>query len=190
MTTYTGPLYIGATRICLTGPALNLDGSIYTVQQLASCQLASSPDQTLDQTTRISVELTKVVNMTQSFDNNDRPLYSGIWIPKFTVQSRRDHFAYEQYGPYIRYLATSQVVVVSLIETQFYIQNIEEPIARKGEILFQNILFTTTVIGLFALAFAILKLTILPVYERVLKWISNSSIHSSETENESNESTL
>jgi hypothetical protein len=54
-------------------------------------------------------------------------------------------------------------------ETIFYINNEQQPIARTGEVIFHNILFTTTVIGIFGLAFLLFKLTFMAILTRILE---------------------
>lgn len=70
-------------------------------------------------------------------------------------------------------LKQRQTLIISLSETQFYIQNIQEPIAPQAKIVFQNIPFVTTAIGIYALAFQIIHLTLVPLYQRILKEVGN-----------------
>ena len=134
-----------------------------TVKQLAYCHLLYSNDQTMSQTTNVHLELTKMINRTEGLASNDPVVYSGIWIPTLTVKSFNDHVIYSQLGTYLRYLSPRQIISIDFSETQFFIKNTQEPIARASEILFHNILFSTVCIELFALAFLLFKLVLLPL---------------------------
>jgi hypothetical protein len=109
------------------------------------------------------MQMTKVINRTEGLSSDDPNLYSGIWIPTITVKSLNDRAAYTQRGQYLRYLVSQQIVLLEISETQFFIRNTQEPIARAGEILFHNILFSTVCLELFGLAFLIFKLALLPL---------------------------
>ncbi|CAF4736103.1 unnamed protein product [Rotaria sp. Silwood1] len=107
------------------------------------------------------------INLTESLHYSDSTNYSGIWIPTSTHGSLNDHVAYLQRGQFLRYLSTQHTLTITFSETEFYVINKQQPIARSGEVIFHNILFTTTVIGIFALAFLLFKLTFIPI----VKWI-------------------
>ncbi|CAF2521224.1 unnamed protein product [Rotaria sp. Silwood2] len=142
----TGSYYIGGILICLTGPLSTKNDSAYVVQKLDYCQPFYTFDQTIGQTTEINFALTKVINRTESLDYSDLTNYSGIWIPTSTHGSLNDRLVYLQRGTFLRYLSTQHTLIISFSETQFYVINKQQPIARRGEIIFHNILFTTTVI--------------------------------------------
>ncbi|CAF3714777.1 unnamed protein product [Rotaria sordida] len=165
----TGLYYIGGARICLTGSFATMNDSAYVVQKLDYCQLFYTSDQTLSQTIEINFALTKVINRTESLDYSDSTNYSGIWIPTSSNGSLNDRLTYLQQGAFLRYLSTQHILIISFSETEFYVINKQEPIARRGEIIFHNILFTTTIIGIFALGFLLFKLIFTPI----LKWIIN-----------------
>ena len=169
---YVGSYYIGGIFICLMGPRNTSNDSSYVVQQMEYCQLYYTSDQTLSETTEIYFALTKVINRTESLDYSGSTNHSGIWIPTSTHGSLNDRLAYLQRGAYLRYLSTQHILIISFSETQFYVMNTQEPISRMGEVLFHNVLFTTTVIGIFALTFLIFKLTFMPIVE----WIINCEV--------------
>ncbi|UJR07360.1 hypothetical protein I4U23_011646 [Adineta vaga] len=169
----TGEYYIGGVFICLTGANSTTNDSVYTVQELKFCQLFSTSEQTLGQTTKISFILTKVINRTDVLDYSGSGYYSGRWIPTTTYELLNDALAYKQQGNYLRYLATQQILKISFSETQFYVINEQQPIVRTNEMLFHGILFTTTIIGLFALAFVIIRLSLLPL----MKWMMERKVH-------------
>ncbi|CAF1234250.1 unnamed protein product [Adineta steineri] len=165
----TGLYYIGGILICLTGPRITNNSSWYTVQEMNYCQFYFTSDQTIGETTEIYFSLTKVINQTDSLEYNGLSNYSGIWIPTSTHGSLNDRVAYLQEGAYHRYLYTQHTVIINFQETPFYVMNEQEPIARTAEILFHNVLFATTVISIFALAFVIFKLIFMPVVKWILK---------------------
>ncbi|CAF0947172.1 unnamed protein product [Adineta steineri] len=168
----TGQSYIGGVYICLMGDNSTSNNSLYTVQQLKFCQLFSTDNQTISQNTEISFILTKTINITDTLDYNSASLYSGIWIPTSTYALLSDFLAYNQQGDYIRYLGTQHTLTIIFSETQFYVVNEQQPIVRRNEMIFHGVLFTTTILGLFALGFLVLKLTLITA----LKWIINRII--------------
>ncbi len=163
--TLVGNSYIGAIRICIKGPPATREDSHSSIKALATCQLLSNSDQTMPQTAYFNVDFTKSINRTEGLELNDPITYSGIWIPTLTIKSLNDEFAYEQQGTFLRYLSSQQILFMDFSETQFYIKNVQEPIARSGEIIFHNILFSTVCIELFGLAFLIFKLALLPLIQ-------------------------
>ncbi|CAF1361317.1 unnamed protein product [Adineta ricciae] len=165
----TGSHYIGGALICLAGPRLTSNDSTYIVQEMNYCSIFSTFDQTLAETTIIDFSLTKVINRTEVLDYSGLMNYTGIWIPTSTHGALSDRVAYAQRGAFLRYLSTQQTLVVSFTETPFFVMNKQEPVSRYGEILFHNVLFTTTVIGIFALVFLIFKLTLIPVGLWIIK---------------------
>ncbi len=152
---YSGASYIGGAVVCLTGPQSIRNDSSYVVQNLGYCQPLFTPNQTLGQTTDISFALTKVVNRTESLDYSGATNYSGIWIPTYTHGSLDDHIAYSQRGAFLRYLSTQHVFTITFSETAFYVMNHQEPIVRTGAVLFHDVLFTTTIIGIFTLSLSL-----------------------------------
>ena len=142
---------------------------MYTAQPLTFCQVIFNANQTLAQTVRINFELTKVINRTESLTEGGPSTYSGIWIPRMVAEITSDTMAYEQYGSYIRYFATHQMIQVTLKETPFFVMNTQEPIARRGEIIFKDVLFSTMCLEFFAFSFLLFKLAISPLVKRCAK---------------------
>ena len=162
---FLGSYYIGGLFICITGPRMTSNDSSYIVQELKYCESFTSLDQTIAQSTQIYFAMTKVINQTEFLDYSGSTNFSGIWIPTSTHGALNDHISYDQRGPFLRYFSTQHTITIAFSETQFYVMNKQEPIARQGEILFHNILFTTTIIGIFALAFLVFKLTLMPIIQ-------------------------
>ena len=165
----TGSSYIGGVKICLTGPVTtSTTSSLYVVQELNFCKVFSSDDQTLPEYLAVNFALSKVINRTELLDYSSLSNFSGIWIPTTTNSSLNDALKFEQQGAFLRYLSTEHILVVTLSETQFYVINKQEPIARTSEILFHNLLFTTTIVGIFALIFLVFNLTLIPLIKRII----------------------
>lgn len=142
---------------------------MYIVQEMDYCDFFYTSDQTLGQTTEFYFALTKIINATDALDYSGSINYSGIWIPTTTHGSLNDHLAYDQRGVHIRYLSTQHTIIISFSETQFYVINQQQPIARMGEVIFHSIIFTTTIIGIFAFGFLIFKLTFMPIVLWIIK---------------------
>lgn len=164
-----GLYFIGGLYVCLTGPSTRTNDSLYILQEMNYCESFYTSNDTLGQTTKLYFALTKVINRTDSLDYSGSNNYSGIWIPTSTHGSLDDHVMYQQRGDFLRYLSTQQTVIISFSETQFYVSNTQQPIARTGEVIFHNILFTTTILGIFALAFLLFKLTFMPIVQCLIK---------------------
>ncbi|UJR10746.1 hypothetical protein I4U23_014934 [Adineta vaga] len=179
----TGNSYVGASRICIHGPSISREESYSSIKELSFCHLISNTDQTISQQTIVKLDFTKVINRTEGLDINDPVTYSGIWIPTVTIRSLNDRIAYEQQGTYLRYLSSQQTISIALSETQFFIKNTQEPIARSGEVIFHNILFSTVCIELFGLAFLLFKLALLPLLKFLIKKAKDQCycIHSTTT---------
>jgi len=118
------------------------------------------------------ITLTKVINRTESLKNGDLSKYSGLWIPLINGKDVTTKLIYQPIvDDFYRYFYLSSKITVRQVESQFYIQNKQEPIARKFEIFFHNILFLGVTIELFGLTFLISKLVLLPFSRLTLGWI-------------------
>lgn len=158
-----GLYFIGGLYVCLTGPSSRANDSVYIVQEMNYCESFYTSNDTLGQSTHLYFALTKVINRTDLLDYSGSSNFSGIWVPTSTHGSLNDHVMYEQRGDFLRYLPTQQTITISFSETQFYVSNTQQPISRMGEVIFHNILFTTTILGIFALAFLVFKLIFVPI---------------------------
>lgn len=162
----TGYYYIGGLVVCLNGPEItSANSTSYIVQELNYCDSFFGNDQTLSQTTYIELKLTKVINRTEFIDYSGSVNYSAVWTPTSGHGSLDDHVIYDQQGQFQRYLSTQHTVVIQFDETDFYVINRQEPVVRLGEVMFHNVIFTTTIIGLFALVFLIFKLIFMPLFK-------------------------
>ncbi|CAM4788732.1 unnamed protein product [Rotaria magnacalcarata] len=146
-----------------------INNSSCLVQNLDYCHLYSTSNQTLDQTTAINFDLTKVINQTELLYYSGSTNYSGIWILTSIHESLNDYLVYLQRGAFLRYLYTKHAIMITFSETKFDVINKQEPTARRDDIIFHNILFTTTVIGIFALAFLVVKLRLVSTVKWMIK---------------------
>jgi hypothetical protein len=125
-----GPYYIGGVYICLRGPSAMSTDNIHSIQALNFCQLFFTENQTLAQTTKINIQLTKVINRTSGLSTKDKTKYSGIWIPTFTVEALNDGLLYFQQGTYLRYLTNVTTFQMMFAETPFFIKNTQDPVSK------------------------------------------------------------
>ena len=167
---------IGGLRVCLSGPE-RLERNIYTIRSLQTCEFFGETNETLGRKPHVSFMFTKVINKTEPLVAGDLILYSGLFIPTVTAEGISDKFLYDLHGEYQRYLFTYTFLTIDLGETQFYILNRQDPIVRKGEMIFHNVLFTIAVIELFGFTFLICKLAVIP-FVRLLtsRFIPQASI--------------
>jgi hypothetical protein len=137
----TGPYFIGGLRICLSGPSRVEDDDKYTLRELRFCQLYYTDNATLTINPTISIKMTKVVNRTVGYSVSDDVTFSGIWIPTVTADVLSDVLFFYESGEYIRYLSNRISFVVGITESEFFVKNAQEPIARYHEIVLHTILF-------------------------------------------------
>ena len=165
---------IGALRMCITGLGL-VQEDIYTLRSLNFCEFIGTQNQTLSYTPEINVALTKVINKTQPLTIGGTTQFSGLFIPTIVTKGTSDQARYTQLGDYLRYLPIRSVIVLDLSETQFYLKNTQEPIARQAEVLFHALLFTIVVLELFGLIFLFFKLVVAPLFLCVFSRCSNGN---------------
>jgi hypothetical protein len=137
------------------------------LKTLTFCQFFFAANQTLAQTSTVQFELTRIVNRTAGLSTSDPITYSGLWQPMPIVQTLSDDLFFAKQGEHLRYLSAQTNMIVQWSETPFYVKNTREPIARRTEIIFQNILLTTVALELFGLVFLIFKLICLPFFNIV-----------------------
>ena len=103
----------------------------------------------------ITIHLTRVTNQTSSLEEGDEHVFSAIWISTVLNQLEKIFFDWEQY---IYYDLTRPTVMVTLTESNYYILNIEDPIAKKFEVISQDLVFTVVCLENFGLLFLIIKI--------------------------------
>lgn len=161
------PKTIGALKIGLLGQSKQ-NGS-YILRELNFYQPFYKNGYILARTLPISLSLTKVINETLAMDGG-QSIFSGIYIPTFTV----DHNSvFSNADQFVRSTLTLTTLAIALTETPFYVKNLQQPIAKPSEIVFQNLLFITVCLELFGLLFLSYKLLFKPFYHTFLK--KNSS---------------
>ncbi|CAF4298464.1 unnamed protein product, partial [Rotaria sp. Silwood2] len=84
----------------------------------------------------------------------------------FTVDYNSLFFTDNQF---IRSTLTLTKLIISISETPYYVKNLQQPIAKPSEIIFQNLLFTTVCLELFGLIFLLYKLLLKPLFYFFLK---------------------
>ena len=162
----TGPNWVGALRLCIRGHSQQ-EGST-TLRQLDFCEFYETPNVSIGRLTEIPIVFIKDINMTQALDPASPATYSGLWMPTFTKVSLSDEAYYIEFGNYLRYTSSSTVLQISLDERPFYIKNIQQPIVRAPELVFQGLLFTSLCIELFAFSFLLINLLVLPLIRLII----------------------
>ncbi|UJR19521.1 hypothetical protein I4U23_022651 [Adineta vaga] len=158
-----GPYFIGAIRICLSDLSRNENNQIYQLQKLDFCQLFSENNETLTMNGNMKIKLTKQVNRTIGYRDMDETIFSGIWIPTLTMERFSDKIVFEKNGEYQRYLSDRISFSIDISQSEFFMKNIQEPIARQTEIILHVILFSIIFLDLFGLICLGIKLTIRPL---------------------------
>ena len=92
---------------------------------------------------------------------------AGLWQTSFLGSELSDQILYNRRGEYHRYLSTETVLTVTLNENHFYVENNQEPIARKTEANFHTILFASLALEMFCLTFLMFKLIFVPLFRIV-----------------------
>ncbi|UJR37598.1 hypothetical protein I4U23_030295 [Adineta vaga] len=154
---------IGAIRIGLYGREQTSEN--YVLKELNFYHAFYKNEYILARNLPVALSLTKVVNETLSIDGGDA-IFSGIYIPTFTVDYNSLFFSADQF---VRSTLTLTTLTLVITETPYYVKNLQEPIAKPSEVIFQNLLFTTVCLELFGLIFLSYKLLFKPFYLNVMK---------------------
>ncbi|CAF3407574.1 unnamed protein product, partial [Rotaria sp. Silwood2] len=137
-----GPYFVGGFRLCLSGPSKTQNEKKYIVEELDFCQMFSPLNETLTVNALVNIKMTKTINRTMGMSINDDSMYGGLWLPKLSVTTLSDALVYEENGEYLRYLPERTSLIVDMSESDFFVQNTQEPIARRNEIIFYTVLFS------------------------------------------------
>jgi len=149
----------GGFRIGLYGPSMSNEN--FHVQELNFSYAFYHSNRTLTQDPLITVQLIKLINITEALSNNGDTEYSALWIPTFIKNDDQLFYSESDFQSY--HFLDNTVLTVQITEATYYILNQQEPITKLTEIIFTNILFTTMCIELFALTFLFYKLALGPV---------------------------
>ena len=139
----TGPYFIGALRVCLSGMPSFPDDSQFNLRELSMCQLFYTTNETLTLRPTIDIHMTKAINRTLGYHVTDETKYSGVWIPRLIMATVSDVLLFKKNGEYTRYLSTGVSLTIDIQEGDFFVENTQEPIARYNEIVLRTILFAS-----------------------------------------------
>ena len=139
----TGSSFVGGLRICLDSPSMVQNQGQYTVHTLNICQFFFTPNETLTRNAVINIKMTKSINVTAPLTSHDDTIFSGLWLTTFKVNTLTDVLLFDQSGEYQRYLSDQLLLIIDLSESEYYMENTQEPIARQNEIIFHAVLFSS-----------------------------------------------
>ncbi|CAF3681241.1 unnamed protein product [Adineta steineri] len=181
---------IGGFRISFYSEQIELNNkssnSNYFVQEFNFVQPFFVYNQTMAYDPTIVYELTRIINQTYPLDDNGLYSYNALWSP-VTTSSTSDLFL--TYEEYMYYGLLKTTFTISISEVTYYTMNVQQPIAKKSEIIFHNLLFTTVCLELFGLMFIGMKLIGLPLFNGFRYFIEKHSnlIHPEPFSDKSNE---
>ncbi|CAF1306746.1 unnamed protein product [Didymodactylos carnosus] len=137
------------------------------IVELEFYETFSVNNRTLTQLLSIEIQLIKVINITQSIScDNEEEKYSGQCIPSFVYDP--DQFFYTEENYNNLHTSAKTILTIQLSNSQYYIKQIQEPIARQSEIIFHNLLFTTVCTEIFGLIFLVFKLILVPLFKYLI----------------------
>jgi hypothetical protein len=157
---------IGAVRVGLHGDQYATGR--YTLKELDFYKSFYKNGSLLRKYIPIDFTLTKVINETVSMGGEDSK-FSGIFIPTFEVDLNDILLSSNEY---ILSTLSSTILLISIQESSYYEKNLQKPMAKKGEVFFEAILFTMVCLGLFRLLLLLYKLTVKPIRDLLLKKMS------------------
>ena len=141
----TGPHFVGGLRFCFSAPSITIEEGKYIAKQMDYCQFFFVLNQTLTSNLIINVKMIKVINRTASMTLADNVIYTGLWLPTLTMTSLTDELLFWKEGESYRYLPTKTSLAIEITESEFYMKNTQEPIARTYEITFNTVLFSSKI---------------------------------------------
>jgi hypothetical protein len=180
----TGTSTIGGLRISLEGSGVYMVSdtlnAAYTLIDLAFAQFLSSTGRLLTQQPSCTLQLTKVINQTDSLKEDGETQFSAVWLPAF-IGTLDQMFVDENEYKY----GTSTSTIISLVisETSYYVLNTQRPITDEDELIFTNLLFTIVCLEIFGLGFLIIKLIITPLFKRMFNYCRRRSSTENSCEN-------
>ncbi|UJR23998.1 hypothetical protein I4U23_026964 [Adineta vaga] len=158
---------IGGLYVCLLGLGNMTDDGSNILRDLTFCKWIQHENQTIGYTPEINLINTKVINRTESLIEGQPMKSTGIWQTTYTGLELSDQLLYDRRGEYHRYLSVNTVLTISLDENQFYVENSQEPISRKGEANFHTVLFMSLALEMFCLIFLVFKLVFVPLFRYI-----------------------
>ena len=159
---FKGNETIDAIRIGITGA--NTFTTNNFLQKLHFSKLFHLNNFTFKQYPVFNLQLTKVINITEGLTINDETRYSGIWLPTFTFDvnqlfEKKNHFNNRK----------ETVLSLSISETPFFIQNKQQPLAKRFEIIFKTILFATVCLEFTCIILLLSKLWLIPIIQIIIR---------------------
>ena len=70
---------------------------------------------------------------------------------------------------------TSTTLTIQISETSYYIKNVQTPIAKQPEVIFRTLLFAFLCLEICAMTFLIVKLLLVPIYQKISDCCSRHS---------------
>ncbi len=162
MLTLNGVLPVGAIIIGMT--ASESQNGAYLMRELNFSQPFYQNERMLAPDSTITLQLTKVINITEPIDSSQETEYNSLFIPTFLVNM--DQMLIDA-ADYAVQMITQTSVSLVISETPYYINNRQSPIAKSSEIIFHNILFLIVCLEMSGLVFLIFKLFVLPFIQFV-----------------------
>ena len=164
----TGINTIGGLRISVEGPGGHVEddtlNTAYTLIDLVFAQSLSMSGRLLTQQPSCTLQLTKVINRTDSLESDGERQYSGVWLP--ILADNLDQMFVDQ-TEYKYSTSSSTIISIVISETSYYTMNRQWPITDQDELIFTNLLFTIVCLEIFGLGFLIFKLIIIPLVKRI-----------------------
>jgi hypothetical protein len=154
---------IGGFRMGLSGSGETDGEAELTLKQLGFSQTFSQAGMMLGQTVSLGLKTTKVINQTLPLAGDDFEAFDGLWIGSFTINYYNSFVSETDYMLSASTPLTATTLIMTISETDHYILNVQEPIAKLDEIIFHNLLFTIVVLEIFGMIFLIHKLMIVPL---------------------------
>ncbi|CAF0926360.1 unnamed protein product [Adineta steineri] len=148
---------IGGLRIGLSAAGEDIEP--YDLEDLNFYQSFFKQGETLGQNLPITLDITKVINETNAMIGEESN-FDGIFIPTFVVDINSLFLTQDQY---VRSTSTLTTLTIVISETPYYVKNLQQPIAKRSEIIFHNILFTIVCLEIFGLLFLLYKLFFRPL---------------------------
>jgi hypothetical protein len=117
------------------------------------------------------IQMIPVLNQTAQMSLSDQPILSAAW--SFSAAATLDE-AFDVETRYTFYKREKTIVSITLADVVFFVINVQQPIARRSEVIFRSLLFTIVVLELFRLAFLVFKLMFLPLFRLGVARISKN----------------
>ncbi|CAF4729048.1 unnamed protein product, partial [Rotaria sp. Silwood2] len=155
--TLPGVLTVGIVRIFLKGPGQSKDDGRIILRELdfSSVFAAATTDHVLAPLAEFDIQMTAVINQTAPLSLSAKPIFSTAWSLALNVKLD-EIFTFET--RYTFYKRAKTIISITLVDTVFFVNNVQQPITRQNEIIFRNLLFTVVVVEVFQLAFLIFKI--------------------------------